>query len=178
MRTIHDVPPLAVISAGPSAAAAVLRALVDRPVVELDPYDLAMERIEPRAYGAVVVENFVPEVWGGGLSQCTPSRWLLPRQPLTVVNGDDPAGRRLAAWGAQRVFAYSDGDPRADLTAKNMNLRWGRLEFDALAQSELERIRLPKQTDMYGALAALGCALGLGMPLKEAARRLSGICAG
>ena len=72
-------------------------------------------------------------------------------------------------------MAYSDGDCRADLTAKNVNLRWGRLEFEALTERKLERVRLTPEAgaDLYGALAALACALGLGMPLNEAAARLS-----
>ena len=173
MRITRDDEPVAVIAAGHSAAAGVLRKLLDRPVEELTPYDLAMGAVQPRNYRAVVVENFVPESVQGALNECAAVRWLIPGRPLTVVSLDDPAGRRLAAWGQDRVFSYSDGDPRADLAAKNVNLRWGRLEFDALTQHELTRIRLPGEADLYGTLAALGCALGLGVPLNEAANRLS-----
>lgn len=173
MRITRDDAPVAVIAAGPSAAAGVLRKLLDRPVAELTLYGLAMGSVRPQNYRAVVVENFTPESGLSALSECTAARWLIPGRPLTVVSLDDPAGRRLAAWGRDRIFSYSDGDARADLAAKNVNLRWGRLEFDALAQNELARIRLPGETDLYGALAALGCALGLGIPLSEAASRLS-----
>lgn len=175
MRITREDTPVAVIAAGHSAAADVLRMLLARPVAELSPYDLAMGRISPRDYRAVVVENFTPESGLGALNACTAARWLIPGRPLTVVSLDDPAGRRLAAWGREAVFSYSDGDPCADLAAKNVNLRWGRLEFDALTHNELARIRLPGEADLYGALAALGCALGLGVPLGEAAKRLSAI---
>ena len=175
MRTTHNERPVAVVSAAPSAAAPLLRRLLGCPVEELNPYDLAMERSALRPYGAVVVENVVPERVPGPLSECAAVQWLLPPSPLTVVSLDDPAGRRLARWRRGGVVAYSDGDPRADVTAKNVNLRWGRLEFDALTQTDLIRVRLaPDGTaDLYGALAALTCALGLGMPLDEAAARLS-----
>lgn len=166
---------MAVVSAAPSGAAPLLRRLLDRPVEVLSPYDLAMGRSRPRSYGAVVVENVRPTRVGGPLSECAAARWLLPPSALTVVSLDDPAGRRLVREG-RGVLAYSDGDSRADVAAKNVNLRWGRLEFEALTATELRRIRLAPEggADLYGALAALTCALGLGMPLEEAAARLRG----
>lgn len=173
MRTTHNILPVAVVASGPSAAAGLLGKVLDGSVTVLDPYDLAMERRPAQSWQAVVVENFTP-ARAGGLELCTAARWLLPRRGLTVVNGDDPAGQRFARRAGGAVFAWSDGDPRADLTANNINLRWGRLEFDALVHNELTRIRLPAETDVYAALSALSCAVGLGMPLKEAARRLAG----
>ena len=176
MRTTRDNAPVAVVSCAASGAAPLLRRLLGGAVAEVNPYDLAMGRTSPGRYRAVVVENLRPERAGGPLSECTAARWLLPLSPLTVVSLDDEAGRRLAREG-RRVLAYSDGDSRADVTAKNVNLRWGRLEFDALTDSDLRRIRLAPEdgSDLDGALAALACALGLGMPLDEAARRLSGL---
>lgn len=167
--------PVAVVGFGPSAAAPVLRRLLGGPVDELDPYDLAMGRAGERPYQAVVVENFRPPQQEGGLTECGAARWALPElPPLTVVSLDDPAGRRLAGQLGKRAFAYSDGRTQADLTAKNVNLRWGRLEFEALTDRDIARVRLPggENPDLYGPLAALACALGLGMPLSEAVRRL------
>ena len=91
------------------------------------------------------------------------------------VSLDDPAGRRLARALGDRVFAYSDGRCEAGLTAKNVNLRWGRLEFEALTRRDIARVRLPMTEDagLYGPLAALACAVGLGMPLAEAIERLT-----
>jgi hypothetical protein len=163
---------VAVVGFAPSAAAPVLRSLLAGPVEELDPYDLAMGRAPERAYQAVVVENFRPRT--GGLSPCAAARWAMPAAPLTVVSLDEPEGRRLAQCRAGRAFAYSDGRPQADLTAKNVNLRWGRLEFEVLTDDGLARVRLtPGTQDLYGPLAALACALGLGMSLTEAVARLN-----
>lgn len=173
MHITHDRSPVAVIAAGESGAAPLLRLLLDRPVEELDPYALAMGRQHPKAYGAVVVENFTPERIPGPLSGCTAARFLLPPSPLTVVCGDDPAGRRLKSRASGRVLAYSDGDARADVAAKCVELRRGGLEFVALGGDGLTRVRLEgENSDLYGALAAISCALGLGMPLCETARRL------
>lgn len=176
MRTTLDVPPVAVVGFGPSAAAPVLTRLLDGPVEVLDPYDLAMGRREEKTYRAVVVENFKPRRNSLGLNECAAVRWALPDRPLTVVSLDDPAGRRLAEQLGGRAYAYSDGRTQADLTAKNVNLRWGRLEFEALTEGDIARVRLPEgeQPGLYGPLAALACALGLGMPLSEAVKRLGG----
>ena len=72
------------------------------------------------------------------------------------------------------MYAYSDGKPQADLTAKNVRL-WGeRLEFEALAGGELLRVRVSagEEPRLYDHLAALAGALALGVPLEQAAARL------
>lgn len=171
---MRDPAPVAVVGFGSGGTADALRRLLDCPVDVWDPYDLAMGRAEKTKYRAVVVENFRPSRHGLALHECT-ARWALSGDPLTVVSLDDPAGQRLVRRLGKRAFAYSDGKDCADLTARNVNLRWGRLEFDALTHRDLARVRLPLEgePDLYGPLAALACALGLGMPLEEAVRRLA-----
>ena len=72
------------------------------------------------------------------------------------------------------MFAYSDGRPQADLTAKNVCLRHARVEFEALTHNDLLRVRAPQgQVGLYESLAALATAVALGMPLSQAAQRLS-----
>ena len=93
-----------------------------------------------------------------------------------MVGLDDPEGRRLAAQGSGTVYAYSDGRPQADLTAKNVRLRGERLEFEALTHRELLRVRVPAGPEprLYDHLAALAGALALGVPLGDAVARLGG----
>ena len=88
---------------------------------------------------------------------------------------DDGEGRRLAAALPGRVYAYSDGRPQADLTAKNVRLRGDRLEFEALTDQELIRMRVPlgDRPRLYDHLAALAGALAVGVPLERAADLLS-----
>lgn len=174
MRTIHDRP-VAVVGFGPSASVPALRRVLDSPVEALDPYDLAMGRAGEKDYRAVVVENFRPRRSPMGLNECATVRWTLPDCPLAVVSLDDPAGRRLALQLGARAFPYSDGKTDAALTAKNVNLRWGRLEFEALSDGDLVRVRLERAQGLYGPLAALACALALGMPLRDAAARICDI---
>ena len=167
--------PVAVVGRGDTLTAGLLRRLTGCPVVELTPCQAAMGRDGGGRYRAVVVENF--DVAGrGALSPCAAARWeLSPRADVTVVGLDDPEGRRLAAQSGLPVFAYSDGRPQADLTAKNVCLRGERLEFEALTDTDLLRVRVPlgERPRLYDYLAALAGALALGVPLEEAARRLA-----
>ena len=153
---------MAVVGRGGTRTAALLRALVPGPVVELTPCQAAFYEGRCRA---VVVENFDPPA-AGTLSGCAAARWALSRRSgVTVVGLDDPEGRRLA--GAM---------PQADLTVKNVRLRGGRLEFVALAGGELARVRVDagQSPRLYDHLAALAGALALGVPLPEAAAHLGG----
>lgn len=164
--------PVAVVGRGGTLTAGLLRALVPGPVVELTPCQAALYQGRCRA---VVVENFDPPV-PGALSGCAAARWALSRRAgITVVGLDDPEGRRFAGAMPGAVYAYSDGKPQADLTAKNVRLRGGRLEFEALAQGGLTRVRVPagESPRLYDHLAALAGALALGVPLEDAAARLS-----
>lgn len=167
--------PVAVVGTGDTVTARVLRRLIPHPVVELTPCQAAMEEEEGQRYRAVVVENFdLPA--RGTLSPCAAARWALSRRAdVTVVGLDDGEGRRLAAQSGLTVYAYSDGRPQADLTAKNVRLRSGRLEFEALTDRELLRVRLPRLPEprLYDYLAALAGAVAVGVPLETAAARLS-----
>lgn len=167
-----DPRPVAVVGGGTNLTARTLRRLIDCPVVELTPCQAALYAQQCRA---VVVENFdLPPA--GTLTACGAARWALSRQAdITVVGLDDGEGRRLAEQSGLPVYAYSDGRPQADLTAKNVRLRERRLEFDALTRRELLRVSVPLEHGprLYDYLAALAAALAVGVPLKEAAARLA-----
>lgn len=171
------IQPVAVVGTGRTVTARVLRGLIRHPVVELTPCQAVMGPWGEQHYRAVIVENFDP-AGERGLSPCGAARWELSRRAdVTVVSLDDPAGRRFAAQPDARIFAYSDGRPQADLTAKNVRLRPDRLEFEALTDSELLRVRVPilHGPRLYDYLAALAGALALGAPLNETAVRLAAV---
>ncbi len=164
---------MAVVGRGGTLTAQLLRKLLPHPVVELTPCQAAAFE---RPCRAVVVENF-DQPAQRGLSGCAAARWALSRRaPVTVVGLDDPEGRRFAAAVGGGVYAYSDGRPQADLTAKNVRLRGDRLEFEVLAGQELMRVRVRagEEPRLYDHLAALAGALALGVPLNDAVERLNG----
>jgi len=91
-----------------------------------------------------------------------------------VLNLDDPAGR----WYGERVecpaFTYSENKDAAGLTAKNIRLFPGHVEFEAVSREEIQRIHLPIPGGftIYNALAAVSCGLCLGLTLAEIAASL------
>lgn len=163
--------PVAVVGRGGTLTAGLLRRLLPGPVVEFTPCQAALYEGPCRA---VVVENFDLPVQRT-LSGCAAARWALSRRAgVTVVGLDDPEGRRFAGAGGALVYAYSDGRPQADLTAKDVRVRGKQLEFVALTGRELTRVRVPAGDGprLYDHLAALAGALALGVPLADAAARL------
>ncbi len=88
-----------------------------------------------------------------------------------VLNLDDRAGR----WYRERVdcpvFTYSENNTGADLSAKNIRLFPGHVEFEALILGDLAHIHLPIPGgfSIYNALAALSAGLCLGLGLEEMA---------
>lgn len=169
------IQPVAVVGMGNTVTARVLHSLICHPVVELTPCQAVMEPSADRRYRAVVVENFDP-AQNRGLTPCGAARWELSRRAeVTVVSLDDPAGRRFAAAESGAVYAYSDGYTQADLTAKNVRLFSDRLEFEALTDRDLLRVRVPvlHGPRLYDYLAALAGALAVGTPLREAVTRLA-----
>ena len=92
------------------------------------------------------------------------------RQSRTAVfNLDDEAGRWYAARRTGEMLTYSEGKNEADLTAKNVRLLPGRVEFEALTDSGISRVKLPIPGGftIYNAMAALTCGLALGLKLEE-----------
>lgn len=89
-----------------------------------------------------------------------------------VLNLDDETGRYYEARVPCETFTYSENDSRADLTARDLRLFPGHVEFVALMQGRLERIHLPIPGgfSVYNALAALSAGVCLGLDLSDLAR--------
>ena len=89
-----------------------------------------------------------------------------------ILNLDDEAGRWYESRVSCPVFTYSENDTRADLTARDLRLFPGHVEFVALMQGRLERIHLPIPGgfSVYNALAVLSAGVCLGLDLADMAR--------
>ena len=85
-----------------------------------------------------------------------------------VLNLDDEAGR----WYRDRLdcpaFTYSENRAWADLTARNIRLFAGHVEFEAVTVGHISRVHLPIPGgfSIYNALAALSVGLCLGFELE------------
>ena len=97
------------------------------------------------------------------------AKGLLFRQcRQAVLNLDDPAGRWYGEQVDCPVFTYSENKDGADLSARNIRLFPGHVEFEALTLGRLSRVHLPIPGGftIYNALAALAAGLCLGLELE------------
>ena len=95
----------------------------------------------------------------------------------SVVNLDDEAGRWYAGRISGPVFTYSENRAQADLTARNIRLFPGHVEFEAVTLGHIARVHLPIPGgfSIYNALAALSAGLCLELPLEQLAPALRSV---
>jgi UDP-N-acetylmuramoyl-L-alanyl-D-glutamate--2,6-diaminopimelate ligase len=101
-----------------------------------------------------------------------------PGVPVSVVNVDDEWGRRLAAElaGGETGLVTFAAERDADLRAENVTSGPAGSRFTCLAGGDTVEVSvpLPGLFNVYNALAALGAARSLGVPLETAAAALAG----
>ena len=158
---------------------ALLRRMADagctHVVMEASSHALAQRRTAGLTFAAGVFTNLTQDHldYHRTMEEYRRAKGLLFAQcRRAVLNLDDEAGR----WYRERVicpvFTYSENDARADLTARNIRLFPGHVEFEALTLGRLSRVHLPIPGgfSIYNALAALAAGLCLGLPLERMAR--------
>ena len=146
-------------------------------VMEVSSHALVQHRVEGLTFAAGVFTNLTQDHldYHRTMEEYREAKGLLFRQCQTaVLNLDDEAGR----WYRERVscpaFTYSENKDYADLTAKNIRLFPGHVEFEAVSQGDIQRIHLPIPGGftIYNALAAAACGLCLGLKLEDIAAAL------
>ena len=148
-------------------------------VMEVSSHALALHRVDGIPFAAGIFTNLTRDHldFHKTMEAYRDAKGLLFRQcGLAVLNLDDEAGR----WYAQRVecpkFTYSENKDEADLTAKNIRLFPGHVEFEAVARGAIQRVRLPIPGGftIYNALGVIACALALGLEPAPVAAALAG----
>jgi len=99
---------------------------------------------------------------------------LLQSSDTVVRNLDEKDWEDYAAIIPEHTFTYSENKTSADLTAKNLRLYPGHMEFEAVTVGQVQRIHLPVPGgfSLYHGLCALSCGLCLGLTLERMARVL------
>ena len=91
------------------------------------------------------------------------------KQPVAVINMDDPYGQKLVTRLGRdlRVITYGIGG-RADFRASNCKVELGGTSYqlDAKAKSYLVRLPLIGRFNIYNSLAALALAYAMGMDVR------------
>ena len=91
-----------------------------------------------------------------------------------VFNLDDPAAKRMMADSLCRTITTGVQDPEADLRAEHVCLHPDSVSMTVRCGPETVDVSMgiPGRFTVYNALTVLGCAMALGVPLKDAAAAL------
>lgn len=146
-------------------------------VMEVSSHALMLHRVDGLRFAAGIFTNLTPDHldFHGSMEAYRDAKGRLFRQTdLAVLNLDDEAGRYFSKTVTCSRFTYSENKNEADLTAKNIRLFPERVEFEALTQDEIRRVRLPIPGgfSIYNALGVIACVVGLGLPLAAVADAL------
>lgn len=92
-----------------------------------------------------------------------------------VVNLDDPWAQVMLAHAQCPMHTCSAKDNHAELVAKDIRLSASGVQFVAMTDDGLERMKLgiPGMFSVYNALSVIACALALGVSLPECAAALA-----
>ena len=147
-------------------------------VMEASSHALVLHRLDGLRFRAGIFTNLTQDHldFHGTMEAYRDAKGLLFRQSDTaVLNLDDEAGRYFARTVAVPRLTYSERRDEADLTAKNLRLFPDRVEFEAVAEGAISRVRLPIPGGftVYNALGVLTCGLALGLPLADCADALA-----
>lgn len=158
---------------------ALLRQMADEGctyvVMEVSSHALVQHRTAGLTFAVGVFTNLTQDHldYHHSMEEYRSAKGLLFEQcKRAVLNLDDEAGR----WYLEQVncptFTYSENRAQADLTARNIRLFPGHVEFETLIQGDLVRVHLPIPGgfSIYNALAALAAGLCLGLNLESMAR--------
>lgn len=127
----------------------------------------ALERREYAAMPAAVASPV-------GTERTARTEDLLRRSDMAVLNLDERCWMEYSNKVTRPFFTYSENRASADLTARNLRLFPGHMEFEAVILGELQRIHLPAAGGfgLYHGLCALACGLCAGLTMPEMARTL------
>ena len=146
-------------------------------VMEVSSHALVQRRVEGLEFAAGVFTNLTQDHldYHRTMEEYRRAKGLLFRQcRRAVLNLDDEAGRWYREQVSCPVFTYSENKDEADLTAKNIRLFPGHVEFEAVCGRDIRRIHLPIPGGftIYNALAAVSCGVCLGLELADIAAAL------
>ncbi len=101
--------------------------------------------------------------------------YLTGRCGTLVCSVDDADVRALAGGWTGKKVTYAEKRGEADINGRNLRLRRDRIEFEALTDQSICRVRLPVPGGfgLYHSLAALAVGISRGLPLNTMAEVLS-----
>ena len=105
---------------------------------------------------------------------CDAKAILFDRCDVAIYNADDPWHERMLAHCPCRTFSYS-AKGEADLSAKNIQLHAGSVDYDAEADTEWAHVHvgIPAIFTVYNTLDAISACWNLGVSIENCADALA-----
>ena len=141
----------------------------DAVVLTLPLFALGSEALAGLSFETVVLTG------GGDAAESEEvAQFLEAQNGWWVCNIDDPYLPKIVRDRKGKMVTYAERRSEADLNARNLRLCSDRIEFEALTNEAICRVRLPIPGGfgLYNAMAALACGLRAGLTLEQMAQIL------
>ena len=153
-------------------------------IMEVSSHSLALGRVEGLRFAVAAFTNLTQDhlnFHGTMDNYAAAKAELFKIADSSVINLDDEAAGIMHAAATGKTLTYSTKKNSAELIAKYIRLSPEYVEFDALCDSGIKRMRLgiPGMFSVENALTSVGVCLELGMSLDEIAAGLAcahGVC--
>ena len=145
-------------------------------IMEVSSHAIALERVGGLHYAVAGFTNLTEDHLDFHKTMenyCDTKAELFSRCDWAVINADDPWANRICA-DAKCPVLYTSGKQEAPLYAKDVELLSDGVSFTAVYGGENVHVQvgIPGKFTVYNVLTVLGCALGLGISLQDAAEAL------
>ena len=146
-------------------------------VMEVSSHALALDRVYGIRFAVGIFTNLSQDHLDFHHTMeayCDAKAILFDRCDVAIYNADDPWHERMLAHCPCRTFSYSaKGD--ADLSAKNIRLHAGSVEYDAQADTEWAHVHvgIPAIFTVYNTLDAISACWNLGVSIEDCADALA-----
>lgn len=147
-------------------------------VMEASSQALAQGRLEGIDFDAAVFTNITRDhldYHGTFENYLSAKKKLFEHSTLSIVNLDDPRAGEIIAAAKGKVITFSTVLDCADYTAKNISLLSDCVHFELVSKGHIEHIEFasPGLFSVSNAMAAVACAINLGIEPKDAAQSLA-----
>lgn len=147
-------------------------------VMEVSSHSLVLNRVHGIHFAVGAFTNLTQDhldFHGTMEEYCKAKAKLFDISAKGVINLDDDAAQAILNTAKADCITFSCEKDKADLTAKNINLHAGGVDFLVSAMDELARVKLPipGHFSVENALAALGMVVCAGLSLTDAAASLA-----
>ena len=156
----------------------------DYAVMEVSSHALDQDRVAGCQFEAAVFTNLTQDhldYHGTMENYFQAKKKLFSLCKVGIVNYDDPYGQRIIEEAPCPIRSFSISNDQAEFTAKNISISAKGSRFAFLGTGVIARVDfpMPGMFSVSNAMAAVTCALSVGIPLDKAAVALNscpGVC--